>query len=96
MKATFYKKPHGFTEEIEISEIYPEDKEFFSKYGIKLSMEEIRGEFVIYAEAPVWEFDEPYELLTFSAGRTCKETLKELAKFCRNDKTFMSFTDTKE
>jgi hypothetical protein len=96
MKATFYKKPHGFTEELEISEIYPEDEEFFTKYGIKLSMEEIRGEFVVYAESSYLLDDEPYELLVFSGGMSCKDTLQRLVETCKADALFMSLTDTKE
>lgn len=48
-------------------------------------MEELNGEFIVYATLLDHEDEEgePEELIEFADGRTCEETLKSLRKQCQ-------------
>jgi len=50
MKVTFYKAPNGHKEILNITKINKEDEEFFIANGVTISMEELGGDFVIYAD----------------------------------------------
>ena len=83
MKATFYKAPHGHKEEMEISNIYPEDEQFFETNGVVISMEYLAGDFVVYADTGYENEDgDPEEFIAISAGRSCEDILKELRLAC--------------
>ena len=60
-----------------------EDASYFTNNNIKVSMEELNtGQIVVYA-CPYSDESEESELIVFANGRTCEETLHELALFCK-------------
>lgn len=83
MNVTFYKSPHGRTETIDMRNVYPEDETWFAENHARISMEDLGGTFVIYADVGVVDEDgEPDEAIELSAGRSCEETLKALRSQC--------------
>lgn len=85
MKATFYKAPNGEKEDMEIFNVYPEDEEFFTKYDISISMEELGGQYVVYADTGYENEDgDPEEFIALAEGRSCEDVLKELRELCES------------
>ena len=75
---TIYIAPHGRTKVVEIANIYPEDEAFFKQHGVILSMESLaNSETVVYGRFPHQEEED--ETIVFASGRSCQDTLKELA-----------------
>jgi hypothetical protein len=86
MKVTFYKKPDGRTQEIDIKNVLPEDEEYFTRNRINISMEEVGGMFAIYADIGKTNADgELIELIELSQGRSCEETLSALRELCEEE-----------
>lgn len=80
-----YKRPNGRHEIIDIPNVYPEDAEYFERNNFKISMEEvIGGQYACYA-CPEDDLTEESELLVLSAGKNCKDTLRELAEYCKKE-----------
>lgn len=50
IQATLYKRPHGQTEEIAITNIRDEDADWLRANNIKISMEDLGGRICIYAD----------------------------------------------
>lgn len=74
MKAMLYKRPNGQQEEIEVTNIYPEDEQWFIENQVKISMEELRtGEFAVYGDYGAEE-----EVMELDMGRSCHEVMKAL------------------
>ena len=87
MIVTLYKQPHGRSEEIDISNVLPEDEAYFKRNKVRISMEEVGGQFAVYADDGTEADDgEPDELIELSQGRSCKETLSALRKLCEQRK----------
>jgi len=85
MKANFYKAPNGQKENMQITNIYPEDEEFFTKYDITISMEELGDQYVVYADTGYENEDGyPEEFIALAEGRNCEDVLKELRELCEN------------
>lgn len=83
MKATFYKQPDGRKEVLEIQNVYPEDAEFFENNNIHIFMEELAGQFVVYADTGRKdECGEPVEFVELALGRSCQEVLGSLREKC--------------
>ena len=83
---TLYKQPDGRTQEIDIKNILPDDEAYFTRNRIGISMEEVGGMFVIYAD--IGRMDEdggPIELIELSQGRSCEDTLSALRKLCEEE-----------
>lgn len=86
MKVNIYTGGEGKFIVCDISNVYPTDDEFFTKSNIEVSMEELNGEFIVYATLLDHKDEEgdPEELIEFANGRTCEETLKSLRKKCQD------------
>lgn len=82
MKATVFVPPNGEQQEITITKIRAEDREFFEKHGVKISMEELGGQNVVYADTGKVTDGEPDELIEISHGRSCEDTLYALRAAC--------------
>lgn len=81
MDIIFYKRPYGRTEIAAITEIRTEDAEFFEVNNIRVSMEDLGGQYAIYADTGRKDEDgEPVELLVLSNGRSCVDCMNELRK----------------
>jgi len=79
--ATVFIPPHGKQEIIEIKDVAVEDKEYFVKNNIDISMEELStGVKVVYADWGNRMTDgTPKESMVFSRdNETCASTLKRL------------------
>ena len=79
MKVTLYKKPNGRTEVVDVKNVYPEDEAWFAEHNAKLSMEDIGGEFVCYADVGFEEDGEPMEAIVLSRSRSSAGLLLVLA-----------------
>lgn len=83
MKVTYYKAPNGHKEIINITKVYPEDEAFFFENGIIISMEELGGDFVVYADTGFENEDgDPEEFIEIACGRSCEDVLKSLRVLC--------------
>lgn len=85
MIVTLYKRPNGRTQEIDIKNVLPDDEAYFTRHKTSISMEDVGGEFAIYADTGREDEDgEPIEVIEFSQGRSCEETLSALRKQCED------------
>ena len=82
MKATTYFPPNGRSELIDLKNIRPEDEAYFTERGIEISLEQLNGEMVVYADLGENEDGDPEELIEFSYGRNCQDTLSALRRLC--------------
>ena len=83
MKATVFILPHGRSEVIDLKNIRPEDEAYFTERGIHISLEQLNGEMVVYADLGKPNKDgDPEELIEFSHGRNCQDTLSALRRLC--------------
>lgn len=83
MKATYYKAPNGTQETINITNVNSEDEKFFVENDIVLSMEELGGDFVVYADTGYENEDgDPEEFIEIAQGRSCQDVLKALRESC--------------
>lgn len=84
LTVTIFKSPRGQRAVIEVQHIYPDDEAWFKQHGVKVSMEEAGGTFVIYGDIGRFEADgrTPSEVLVLSKGRNCEDTLAELRVEC--------------
>ena len=83
MKATVYIAPHGRAEVIEVTKVHPEDEDYFVQNNIQISMEQLAGETIVYADIGKTDDEgEPVELIEFAGTRSCEETLAALRKAC--------------
>ena len=87
MNVTLYKQPDGRSEVINIHNVRPEDEAYFTRNGIKISMEDVGGEFAVYADiGEVTEDGDPDEVLVLPKGRSCEETMHALRLLCEDMK----------
>lgn len=78
----FYKAPNGRHELIDCRKVYPNDYDYFIANEIKVSMEELNGEYIVYG-CPYEDESEESEVIVFAQGRSCEDTLAELAELCK-------------
>lgn len=65
----------GSSQEVEISNIYPEDAAFFTENGIEVSMEDVHGNMIVYGD---YGGEEEMKAISFQGQKSCEETLHEL------------------
>lgn len=83
----FYARPNGRMREIEMSNIYQEEIDFFTKNDIVVSLEELStGSIVAYA-CPRSDPSDESEVMVFAGTRNCQETMKPLREEC--EKAFL-------
>jgi hypothetical protein len=82
LKVTLFQKPGGRQKPTFIKNIYPEDEAWFIENKAEVSMEEIRGNIVLYADIGLEYDGEPDEVIEISQGKTCEETFAALRKQC--------------
>lgn len=83
MEVTCFIPPKGQKEIIELTNVYPEDELWFEENNIKISMENIGNDFIVYGDYGAKdEDDEPIEaiVISFNGQKTCEETLNSLRK----------------
>lgn len=67
---------------IDCVNVRPEDVAYFESNDIKVSMEELNNEFIVYG-CPFSDDSEESEVIVFANGRSCEDTMAELAVECR-------------
>jgi hypothetical protein len=74
----YYARPNGRMSELEMSNIYQEEINFFTENDIMVSLEELTtGDIVAYA-CPRSDLSEESEVMVFAGKRNCQETMKAL------------------
>lgn len=88
MKMTYYKRPHGRIEEIEVK-ICSDDEEFFLANSIKLSIEDDGSSngAILYADiGRVYDDGEPDELILFASfDEPFANAMRKLRKICEEE-----------
>lgn len=85
MKVTVYHRPDGHPEVIDCKHVHDEDATWFQSNNVAISMEDIGGQFAVYADVGhVDEEGEPDELIELSGDRDCFETMAALRKQCES------------
>jgi hypothetical protein len=67
---------------LNITNIRTEDAQFFQDNGIKVSMEELNGEIIVYG-CPYSDTSEESEVIVFAGGNSCEYTMSELVSKCK-------------
>jgi coenzyme F420-reducing hydrogenase gamma subunit len=81
----YYARPDGRMSEIEMSNIFKEDVDFFVKNNIVVSIEELMtGDIVVYG-CPRYDDSEESEIIVFSDNRNCQDTMKNLREKCEKE-----------
>lgn len=82
MQVTIYTRPSGESRKVVIQNIRKEDQDFFESNGIAVSMEMVTEDnIIVYGAIP--DFGEDEEVIVFSHGKTCEETMSELRAECQ-------------
>ena len=76
INSVYFQRPVGTKENIEITDIRPEDEQWFKDNNVTLSCEDdgARGGFIFYANYG----DPENEAIEFSLAKTCKATMQAL------------------
>ena len=69
---------------IDCVNVYEADKKFFQDNDIKVSMEELGGNIIVYG-CPYSDKSEESEVIVFATNKSCEDTLSELAEACREN-----------
>lgn len=77
-----YKKPDGRVQIIECRNVHLQDLKYFQDNEIVVSMEELDANNYIVYGCPAADLSEESEMIVFSNGRSCEETLEDLAFEC--------------
>ena len=78
INVTVYHKPDGRKEPIEVKNIYKDDADFINDNDIKVSMEELNQDIIVYFDYGKKDGDgEPIEHIVISGNRSCIKTMKE-------------------
>ena len=94
---TLYKRPNGSTEVVHVTKVRDEDVKWFLENNAKLSMEDICGDFVVYADVGATDQDgEPVEAIEIAMGRSCEDTFSSLRKQAEGVIVAASIESTKE
>lgn len=73
---------HNGRQLIECTKVRPEDVEYFRALDIKVSMEELNGEIIVYG-CPYSDDSEESEVIVFAGNKSCEDTLSELVSVCK-------------
>lgn len=85
MKVTVYKKPDGRKIITEITNVLADDEQWFAENQAKISMEEVGGMLVCYADLGLVDQEgEPDEAIEISGNRSCEHTLHALRQQCEH------------
>lgn len=84
IEATLFLRPNGGKITQVITNISPDDANWFKANEVKISMEDIGvGGYAVYADYGRTLADgEPVEMIVISNNRTCKATMSELRVRC--------------
>lgn len=83
MQVTFYRKPDGRQEVIDVVNVDPADQQWFEDRDAVLSMEDIGGMYAMYADIGLTDEDgESLEVMVLSMGKDCVSTIAELRNEC--------------
>lgn len=87
MQVTFYHKPSGRKEVLNVFNVYPEDEAFFKKNNIAVSMEEIGdNQYALYADCGfVTEDGDEDEVMSIAINISCEEALRNLRQECERE-----------
>ncbi len=67
---------------IDCKNVRQNDVDFFRRNDIKVSMEELNGEIIVYG-CPYSDDSEESEVIVFAKNRSCEDTLSELVSECK-------------
>ena len=67
---------------IDCVNVYDADKKFFCDNNIKVSMEELNGEIIVYG-CPYSDESEESEVIVFAKNKSCEDALNELMESCK-------------
>ena len=82
MSLTVHYFNHNGEHIIDCVNVFDFDKKFFREQDIKVSMEELNGEIIVYG-CPYSDETEESEVIVFANGKSCQDALKELAELCK-------------
>lgn len=80
-QATLFIPPNGDKQKVSVMDINPEDARWFTDNNVEVSMEYINLMAIVYATPPGKDPEED-EIMIFSNGRNCNDTMAELRKQC--------------
>lgn len=75
---------HNGEKLLDISNIREEDAKFFLDNNIKVSMEQLNNEIIVYG-CPYDDTSEESEVIVFAGSRTCEQVMSELTEMCREN-----------
>ena len=78
----YYMAPYGEEKLLDVTKVHDEDADYFVQNKIKVSMEELGGQIIVYG-CPYADSSEESEVIVISEGRSCQETMRELAEICK-------------
>ena len=83
LDVTIFTRPNGRQSEHTIRNIEAADAEWFRANDVAVSMEDIGGDFAIYADCRC-ELDDgtPDEVIVIAGGRSCQEAMRDLRAEC--------------
>lgn len=81
LEVKYYKRPTGEMRVISMSNIYPEDVDFFEDNDIVVSVEETQLGIVVYG-CPRSDKTEESEIVIFAGSQKCEETMQRLRWEC--------------
>ena len=82
MSLTVHYFNHNGERLIDCTKVYDADKKFFQDNDIKVSMEELNNQIIVYG-CPYSDKSEESEVIVFAGNRTCEDTLHELMESCK-------------
>lgn len=90
MRAKLYHRPNGDFTIIDVTEISNEDRHFFQRNGIEVSLEDIGMFYVLWAKYGPEDTDEVTHIVPH--GQTCREAMSELRKLVEEAKKIKPMT----
>lgn len=79
-----YTPPNGRMREIQMSNIYEKEIDFFVSNDIMVSIEETNIGVVLYA-CPKSDESEESEVIVFAGKKSCQESMQELRQLCEDN-----------
>lgn len=84
MMFTVHYYNHNGEKSLDITKIRKEDAKFFLDNNIKVSMEQLNNEIIVYG-CPYSDTSEESEVIVFAGSKTCEDVMSELAEICREE-----------
>lgn len=79
IKAILYHRPYAETTEFEITDIEPEDEQWFISVNAKISAEDNpHGGFILYADVGIKVHGEVIEAIEITGSKSCKVAMHDL------------------